>query len=154
MAGSWLIGCFKFASLFITPQLWSKVAEVRFKTVSIMLLIHLSPSGGQPSLWTFLNHFTVLPLSCYCTYMQLYAYWYFLEFSEKYSIYWMIYHIDEEITFWENPLGSTHTDGMWAFIMQFTRRSYWRFVSPKSTASCSWLHAQVDGNLQSTRASR
>ena len=35
--------------------------------------------------------------------------------------------------------GSTHTGGMWAFISQFNRRSYWRFVSPKSTASCSRL---------------
>ena len=43
---------------------------------------------------------------------------------------------------------------MWVFILQFIRRLYWYFVSLKSTASCRWMHAQVDGNLQSTRASK
>ena len=41
---------------------------------------------------------------------------------------------------------------MWGFILQFIQRSYRRFFTLKSTASCSLLNAQVDGNLRSTRA--
>ena len=52
------------------------------------------------------------------------------------------------------PLRHKSNRGMWAVILQFIRRSHWCFVSLKSNPSCSWLQAQVDGNLQSTRASR
>ena len=39
-----------------------RVAEVRCDTVSIVRLMQLHPTGGQPSQWTFLHHNTALML--------------------------------------------------------------------------------------------
>ena len=39
-----------------------RVAEVRCNTVSIVQLLQLPPTGGQPSKWTFLHHNTALML--------------------------------------------------------------------------------------------
>ena len=49
-----------------------RVAEVRYNTVSIVRLIQLSSTGGQPSQWTFLHHNSalMLPPPYYYTSMQ------------------------------------------------------------------------------------